>query len=555
MYTGGKVVPGTRKRGVGMFKVILVEDEIVVREGIRENIDWEKYGFQYAGDAPDGELALPLIRQIKPDLLITDIKMPFMDGLALIELVRKELPKTKIVIISGYDDFSYAQQAIRMGVEQYLLKPIVKSKMVEVLTELHIKMTEELKQQEYFEEFRREVREYEMFTRRRFFEKIVTGGLSVQEICETAKELGLDVNAPCYNIVLFSLSSAGYDGNAPVGYTDSFAEVEDEIRKFISGRPELVLFGWNVTTYAILVKGGKDDIRQITDGCIRGIAGCCSRAGGNVIWHIACGTPVSRLGTIPGCFQEASRRLSYRYLCPDEHILTEESIRDIRSRYVPGRSSNKNEIDQERVLGFLGNGSTEDIGSFIDQLMQSAESEGIMPSVFCRYITMTVYLAAVKYMDAVGCRSYSIWSQELRPDDDVSMPEEARQYVRRVMEHVIELRDDVSKKQQRDLLNQAMEYIDRHYHEESMSLERVAKEINISPNYFSALFSQEVGLTFIEYLTNKRIDRAKYLLRYTDKRSGEIAFAVGYKDPHYFSFVFKKVMGCTPSEYRRGEKQ
>ena len=90
-----------------------------------------------------------------------------------------------------------------MGVEQYLLKPIVKSKMVEVLTELHIKMTEELKQQEYFEEFQREVREYEMFTRRRFFEKIVTGGLSVQEICETAKELGLDVNAPCYNIVLF----------------------------------------------------------------------------------------------------------------------------------------------------------------------------------------------------------------------------------------------------------------------------------------------------------------------------------------------------------------
>ena len=88
-----------------MFKVFLVEDEIVVREGIRKNIQWEQYGFSYAGDAPDGELALPLIRQIQPDLLITDIKMPFMDGLALSELVRKELPRTKIIIISGYDDF------------------------------------------------------------------------------------------------------------------------------------------------------------------------------------------------------------------------------------------------------------------------------------------------------------------------------------------------------------------------------------------------------------------------------------------------------------------
>ena len=116
-----------------MFKVFLVEDEIVVREGIRKNILWEQYGFQYTGDAPDGELALPLIRQIQPDLLITDIKMPFMDGLALIELVRRELPRTKIIIISGHDDFSYAQQAIQMGVEQYLLKPILRGKMVEIL--------------------------------------------------------------------------------------------------------------------------------------------------------------------------------------------------------------------------------------------------------------------------------------------------------------------------------------------------------------------------------------------------------------------------------------
>ena len=111
-----------------MFKVFLVEDEIVVREGIRKSIPWEQDGFMYAGDASDGELALPMIRKIEPDLIITDIKMPFMDGLSLIELVRKDLPNAKIVIISGYDDFSYAQQAIRMGVDQYLLKPIIKEK-------------------------------------------------------------------------------------------------------------------------------------------------------------------------------------------------------------------------------------------------------------------------------------------------------------------------------------------------------------------------------------------------------------------------------------------
>lgn len=233
-----------------MYKVFLVEDENVVREGIRKNILWEQYGFQYTGDASDGELALPLIRKIQPDLLITDIKMPFMNGLSLIDLVRKELPRTKIVIISGYDDFSYAQQAIRMGVEQYLLKPIIKEKLVEILIGLHKKMTEEQRQQEYIESFQREAQEYENFSRRRFFEQIVTGGLSVSEISETANTMNIDINAPFYNIVLFSLSSAEYDGSVPESYTENLAAVQDEVTKFIIGHTELVLFRWNITTYA-----------------------------------------------------------------------------------------------------------------------------------------------------------------------------------------------------------------------------------------------------------------------------------------------------------------
>jgi two-component system response regulator YesN len=173
--------------------------------------------------------------------------------------------------------------------------------------------------------------------------------------------------------------------------------------------------------------------------------------------------------------------------------------------------------------------------------------------MFCRYLAMTVYFAAAEYLDSIGCRTDSFWL-ELRPKDNASTPEEARQYARQVMGQAIELRDRESKKQQRDLLIQAIGFIDEHYPEESISLDRVAREVNISPNYFSAMFSQEVGQTFIEYLTGKRIGEAKRMLRQTDKRSSEIAFAVGYKDPHYFSFVFRKVSGCTPSEYRRGDK-
>ena len=536
-----------------MFKVFLVEDEIVVREGIRKNIQWEQYGFSYAGDAPDGELALPLIRQIQPDLLITDIKMPFMDGLALSELVRKELPRTKIVIISGYDDFSYAQQAIRMGVEQYLLKPVIKEKMVDLLVSLYKKMEAEQQQREYLSMFQREAQEYEAFSRRRFFEQIVTGGLSVSEISETAKAMEIDLNAPGYNILLFSLNSAAYDGSAPEGYTDALATLQDHVTNYFLSRAELILFRWNITTHAVLIKGGAEEIASRTAECICDLQSLCENAGQEISWHIACGSPVARLSALPACFSAASRILSYRYLCPEEHILTEESIRSMRSSRAaePG----KTEIDQERVRCFFASGSSEEIDPFIGQLLRSAGDENVPLAMFCRYLTMTVYFAAAAYLDSIGCHAESFWPPELRPKDNISTPDEARNYMRQIMLHAIRLRDRESKKQQRDLLNKAIAFIDEHYPEETISLDKVAQKVNISPNYFSAMFSQEIGQTFVEYLTEKRISEAKRMLRQTEMRSSEIAFAVGFRDSYYFSFVFKKVSGCTPSEYRRGDKR
>ena len=538
-----------------MFKVFLVEDEIVVREGIRKNIQWEQYGFSYAGDAPDGELALPLIRQIQPDLLITDIKMPFMDGLALSELVRKELPHTKIVIISGYDDFTYAQQAIRMGVEQYLLKPIIKEKMVELLVTLQKKMEMEQEQREYLSMFQREAQEYEAFSRRRFFEQIVTGGLSVSEISETAKSMEIDLNAPCYNVLLFSLNSAEYNGSTPEGYTDALAALQERVTRYFIAHTELILFRWNITTHAVLIKGDAEEINSRTANCVSGIQELCAQAGREVDWYIACGTPVSRLSALPACFSEASRILSYRYLCPEEHLLSEESIQSIRSSRATTKEIGKPEVDQERIHRFFSSGAEGEIDSFVDQLLRSARDERSLLTMFCRYLTMTVYFAAAAYLDSIGCHAESYWPPELRPKDNIATPDEARSYMRQILSHTIRLRDRESRKQQRDLLNKAIGFIDEHYPEETISLDKVAQKVNISPNYFSAMFSQEVGQTFVEYLTGKRINEAKRMLRQTDLRSSEIAYAVGFRDSHYFSFVFKKVSGCTPSEYRRGDKR
>ena len=515
-------------------------------------VDNAVFRMQYTGDASDGELALPMIREIQPDLLITDIKMPFMDGLTLIKLVRSELPRTKIVIISGYDDFTYAQQAIRMGVDQYLLKPIIKDKLVEILVELYGKMNEERQQQEYIEYFRREAQEYENFSRRSFFEKIVTGVLNESEIIETARSMDMDIEAPFYNIVLFSLSSAEYDGSAPEIYTENLASLQDDVTKLFIGRPELILFRWNITIYAVLVRGSEDDIVTNTIECIKNIRDRCLAAGNDVGWYIARGTPVPRLSALPSCFAEASRILSYRYLCPDEHILTEASIQDLRenSRFRAGTCSN--EIDTEHVRKFLSGGTENEIEDFLEQVLENTGERVVSTALLCRYLAMTIYFAALKYLEMIGCSIDSLWSIDLWPSDSIATAGDLRNYAREVIRRAIDLRDRESTRRQHVLLKQAIDYIDKNFSDPSISLDKVAKNVNISPSYLSAVFSQEVGQTLTEYITSRRINEAKNMLRNTDMRLSEIAFAVGYKDPHYFSFVFRKVSGCTPSDYRRG---
>ena len=183
-----------------MIKVFLVEDEIVMREGIKKNIPWEREGFEFVGDASDGELAYPLIQKSKPDILITDIKMPFMDGIELSRLVKKDMPDIKIIFLTGYDEFAYAKEAISIGVAEYLLKPITSAQLIEVLHEVEASILEERKKSlpsDSSEEW-----EKTRAKRLGFFRKLTGGELSISQIYEEGEKFGIEFVAPSYNIAL-----------------------------------------------------------------------------------------------------------------------------------------------------------------------------------------------------------------------------------------------------------------------------------------------------------------------------------------------------------------
>src|SRR5687768_1715286 len=184
------------------YKVFFVEDEIITREGIRDNVDWLASGFEFCGEAADGEMALPLLRTTQPDVLITDIKMPFMDGLQLSKIVRERMPWVKIIILSGHDEFEYARKAISLGVTDYLLKPVTAQKLQHVLQNLTTQLDKERNEQDNLMKLQGQVEENRAMLRERLLFKLVMGAISPTEAMEKGQELGLDLIARYYLVVI-----------------------------------------------------------------------------------------------------------------------------------------------------------------------------------------------------------------------------------------------------------------------------------------------------------------------------------------------------------------
>jgi two-component system response regulator YesN len=166
------------------FKVFFVEDEIVTREGIRDHVDWNAAGYEFCGEAPDGEMALPLLQTLRPHVLITDIKMPFMDGMQLCRIVREHMPWMKIIILSGHDEFEYAQQAIQLGVTEYLLKPVTVQDMQNVLQKIALQLEQESKEKEKLQKLQDQIEENRAILRERLLLKLVVGAITPSEAIE-----------------------------------------------------------------------------------------------------------------------------------------------------------------------------------------------------------------------------------------------------------------------------------------------------------------------------------------------------------------------------------
>ena len=524
-----------------MIKAFLVEDETVIREGLRDNIPWSQFGFELIGDASDGEMALPLIRKYQPDVLITDIKMPFMDGLSLSKIVAEEFPSTKIIIISGYDDFEYARQAIEVGVEQYLLKPITRAKLTKVLGELREKIEQSQEQADYQLRYKNEIHEYEQFARRLFFESVLEGELSATEIFEEASKLELEISAPAYNLLLLD-----YQEKEEIMR-------EEELLHFFLRNPQYVVFRLNVSSFGILVMAELDKLPQYIEQGIEHIRQICESAGEKVEWYVAVGTPAERLSMLSNCYQKANKYFSFRFVTPEQHVLHEQVIADLMNEKEETSFENVDptQMNPEIIRDFLVRGDSSDIENFVEYYFRSIH-DALESKMFRDYVILNIRFTTAAYIESLGV-SQSQYLEQMQFDLSMGL-DDIKTYFVKSLQTAIEIRDKQSDDQTGRIIRQALDYIEENYTNENLSLNSVATKVRVSANYFSAIFSQSMKMTFVEYVTKKRMDKAKALLKNTDTLASEIAQLVGYKDAHYFSFVFKKTQGISPREYRAGKR-
>lgn len=530
-----------------MRKVFLVEDEIVVRENIRDHVPWAEWGFELVGEASDGEMALPLIEEMRPDILITDIRMPFLDGLALSRLVRKTSPWVKIILISGYDEFALARQAISISVTDYLLKPITPEDLLCALKRVGSQIDEEEREKEKLADLNRSLSSGMQVMAERFLCDLSTGLVPPGEAIEKARRFSLDLVGGSYVVAIISPTPAsGSDGETMYA---EYLKAEDHIERLLQGNAEVLKFSPNLRQTVLIFKG--DDPAALEGHCYA----MCNSLKYEVERKTACSLKVSvgrvreRIQGIAESYRDASAVSRFDYIFGRSAVV---GIADAERANL--RSAGPLVHGGGEILECLKRGEHDTLMKGLDVFLSMLDASRLSP--FLKgYAVLNLVLSVTGFVEELGGDVGAVMgdldalAELVRAEEGTGL----RGFLARLMDAAFEVREKRRQNKYADIVGKARQFIADSYASPEISLNAVAAHVHVSPSHFSTIFSQETGSTFIEFLTDTRLNRAMELLKSSSFRSSEIAYQVGYKDPHYFSYIFKAKTRMTPTEFRQGK--
>lgn len=537
-----------------MYRILLVDDEALIREGVSENVAWEKCGYELAGSCENGREALDFIQRNPVDVVLTDICMPYLDGMELSKRLSEDYPEIKIILLSGFDEFEYAKKAIRYGVKEYLLKPITAQEMGETLLALKEKMDQEQAVEKRISNMTATYHKGQILLYANVLMDLLRGCKTEEESRKELQEVGISLNAAAYQVGIVELDVyAKSDKLSEQQKKESalmafvlFNISQELVMKYHAGE---VCQGKDHRTFLLLHSNKPVEFRKVMEKLCAEIIEHMNQVMKLEV-NIGLGGSVKELKDVFQSCEEAEEALEYHYLLGGNQVFEMKTIREEKKQI------NAEKLTQDILLHVKENAPQKvkaDIVQLVDLLRECrCDKQGIQ-RILQRIVDMVEELkktsdlepeAGNKQKEETLCEIFSAGDLERAADllhcYCVNTGEE------------LDNHKNIGGKKYAVL---AMDYMEKQYTNCDLSLQTVCDYLNISPSRFSTIFKNATGNTFMEALTKIRMQKAKELLENTDKKNYEIAERVGFNDPHYFSIAFKKVTGKTPTEYAKEMKK
>ncbi|NLE15470.1 MAG: response regulator [Spirochaetales bacterium] len=533
------------------YTILLVDDETAVREGIRSRTPWERYGFCVVGEAGNGIEALELVEELHPDVVITDIRMPYLDGIELIQKIRLTHPTTTLVILSGYDEFTYAQQAMRYDVSEYVLKPVSVEDLCNLLKRLGKHLDEEIKRIQDQDRLNQVYQQALPLIREKFLVSLLTAVHPASDTALLAKaaEYGFNLDKDEFMVAVIETDHVMDD---PLQTMAMFEIVEQVLKK----EDGVLLFQFENQIVIIFSSQshGLDHydsvFRKQTYRKAEQLQAYLQKYSFQAVLGV--GTLVHSPSSIKQSYHQALSALNYSSCYPEQTLLF---ISDLEKLPVEEHQQQLEAL-KANVLVAVKMGSEEQVNEAVNQLL--GEQLASLDLEQLQALLLELVFSLQDLAHAYGYTLFSLVEGEGRnlfsELATLSTLGKAKRYLARLCLLVRQAIAGQRAQSHIQFIGQAKSLIAKHFTESGFGLEEICEMIGVSPSYFSSTFKKEVGISFVQYLTALRMDRAKELLIKTEGKTYEIAQAVGFAEPNYFSFCFKRHVGLSPSQFRQGNR-
>ena len=525
------------------YKVILVDDEAEVIDVIEQKIAWNELGFEVVGSATNGVKALELVEKTQPDVVITDIKMPYMDGLELSKRLNDDYRNIHIIIFTGFDEFEYAKEAVHLEVEEYMLKPINSDELTECLKRVKNSLGWEREENLNVQKLENYFNDVLPILQTNLFVSLIEGRVDEEEYVKFVDSYKIDLKGPFYCCVVFHTSTHHVPENMePLLLSMS---VEREIKERIAKKFNCKEFIYLGNTVLIVELSSKEKMVEFTDICDK-FCKWVNRVIGAVV-TAGIGRVCDNILNINNSYEGAREAVSYRVLYGTNRAINIEEIApNEQNMTLQSEDSKMHDLFKAIYLG--DDKSIEDaVSKEIEKLHKNANTVSQYNLVIMEMVGAFYRFCANNFIDFNDFLGDINNPYERVPQMDEST---LKNWLIKCSLGVSEKLKSVRNSKSRSLVNDAQNIVTDRYMEPDLSLDKVCSIMGVSNSYFSSVFKKEVGKSFVTYLTDYRMDIAAGLILDTNEKSYKIAEQVGYLDANYFSYVFKKKFGVSPSKYR-----